>query len=408
MDTQDDLINFPPPRSMKCPFDPAPVLTDLQRSAGIGRVKIWNESQPWLITRHEDVKAVFADESRVSADPSKPGYPEQNAGYKATVGADRSLRTLDNPEHDIQKRMIMGSLSAHAVEAIRPKIQQTVDGLIDDMLAKGNKADLVADFAAVIPMQVLCDLLGIPYADREFFASNVETSFSHATTQAEAEAAAAAFFEYLDRQVDAKLAQPDDALMSRLIHNQMASGKLTRQDVKEIVRSLVFAGTETTTSAIGLGMLTLLRHPDQMAEIVATDDRKLLTNAVFELMRYLGITHTGRRRVITAPVQVGDQILQPGEGVIIANTLADRDEQIFPDADRFDIHRPNAKNTLAFGYGVHQCPGQYLSRVEQQVVLATLPRRISSLRLAVPFDAVRFKETGTMYGLHELPVEWDA
>lgn len=407
MSMPEDPIQFPPPRNMQCPFDPAPALTDLQRSVGIARVKIWDGSEPWLITRHADVKAVFMDESRVSADPDKPGYPEQNAGYKATVGADRSLRTLDNPEHDIQKRMIMGSLSAHAVEAIRPKIQETVDGLIDAMLRRGTQADLVADFAAIIPMMVLCDLLGIPYKDRDFFSENVEISFSHASTLEEAQAAADAFFDYLDRLVDEKLAQPDDALMSRLVHQQMTTGRLTRQEVKEITRSLVFAGTETTSSSIALGMLTLMRHPDQLAEIAATDDRKLITKAVYELMRYLGITHTGRRRAITAPVEICGRTLQPGDGVIIANTLADRDEAMFPEPDKFDIHRANANATLAFGYGIHQCPGQYLSRVEQQVVLGTLPKRIPSLRLAIPFDQVRFKETGTMYGLHDLPVEWD-
>lgn len=124
-------------------------------------------------------------------------------------------------------------------------------------------------------------------------------------------------------------------------------------------------------------------------------------------MRYLSVTHTGRRRVITAPVEVCGQVLQPGDGVIIANNLADRDERVFPHPDVLDIHRPNANATVAFGYGVHQCPGQFLSRVEQQVVLATLPRRLPSLRLAVPFEEIRFKETGTVYGVHELPVAWD-
>ncbi len=407
MSMSDEPIQFPPPRSMKCPFDPAPVLTDLQRSEGIARVKIWDGSEPWLITRHADVKAVFMDESRISADPDKPGYPEQNAGYKATVGADRSLRTLDNPEHDKQKRMVMGSLSAQAVEAIRPKIQETVDGLIDAMLKRGRSADLVADFAGIIPMMVLCELIGIPYKDRDFFAENVEISFSHSSTLEEAQAAADAFFDYLDKAVDEKLATPDDALLSRLVHQQMQIGRLTRMEVKEITRSLVFAGTETTTSAISLGMLTLMRHPEQLAEIAASEDRRFLNKAVYELMRYLGITHTGRRRAITAPVDVCGRTLQPGEGVIIANTLADRDEAIFPEPDKFDIHRENANATLAFGYGIHQCPGQYLSRVEQQVVLGTLPKRIPSLRLAIPFEEVRFKETGTMYGLHDLPVEWD-
>lgn len=408
MKPTNELLAFPPRRSGKCPFDPPPELTEIQRGEGIAKVKIWDGSEPWLITRHEDVKAVFADESRISADPDKPGYPEQNAGYKMSVGSDRSLRTLDNPEHDIQKRMIMSSLSAQGVEAIRPRIQAIVDDLIDKMLDGGKKsAELMSDFATIIPMTVLCELLGVPYDDREFFAENVEISFSHDSTLDEAKSAADAFLDYLDRLVDEKLKKPDDALMSKLIHDQMVAGKLSRQDVKEISRSLVFAGTETTASSIGLGMLTLMQHPDQLAQIRATDERRVLNNAVFELMRYLGITHTGRRRAVTAPVTVRGRTLNPGDGVIVVNTLADRDGAVFSDPDTFDIHRKNARETLAFGYGVHQCPGQYLSRVEQQVVLGTLPKRIPSLRLAIPFEEVRFKESGTMYGLYDLPVEWD-
>lgn len=405
---QHDLISFPLPRDTRCPFDPTPELVRIQRAEGLARVRIWDGSEPWLVTRHDDVKALFADESRVSADPTRPGYPEQNAGYKGTVGSDRSLRTLDNPEHDIQKRMIMGSLSVKAVEAKRPMIQATVDRLIDAMLAKGSTADLVADFAASIPMIVLCDVLGVPAEDRDFFSHGVEVSFSHSTTPEQAKAVSDQFFAYLDELIEKKLAAPDDALMSRLIHDQMVPGKLSRRDVKEICRTLVFAGTETTASGIALGVLALLQHPDQFAEIAATSDRKVIANAVLELMRYLGVTHTGRRRAITAPVEVRGKVLQPGEGVIIANTLADRDEQIFPDADKLDIRRANARETLAFGYGVHQCPGQYLSRVEQETVLMTLPKRIPSLRLAIPFEQVRFKEGGTMYGLHALPVAWDA
>jgi cytochrome P450 len=156
---------------------------------------------------------------------------------------------------------------------------------------------------------------------------------------------------------------------------------------------------------IALGTVALLENPEQLAELRDTDDPKLVANAVEELLRYLTIVHNGRRRIALDDIEIGGEVIRAGEGVVIATEVANRDEAAFPDPDRLDIHR-TARHHVAFGYGVHQCLGQPLARVELQVVYSTLYRRIPSLALAVPVDELPFKHDMAIYGVHALPVTW--
>jgi hypothetical protein len=383
------------------------VLRDILVSGdAVRQVQIWDGTRAWLVTRYADARAVLSDDN-FSADPYRPNFPEKSAAYKATVGQDRNLRTLDNPEHDRQKRMVIRDFTVKRVEAIRPAIQDTVDGLIDDMLAGGASADIVTDLAFPVPTQVICELLGVPYTDRDYFGERSNTCLSREASAEEAAAAGNDLYDYLDELVDRKLREPADDMVSRLAVEQAQNGTLTRSQVVEMARIMLVAGHETTANMIALSTLTLLRHPGQAAEIRESTQPSLIQNAVDELLRYLSVAHTGRRRIAVRDVEIGGQLIRAGEGVIVANNVADRDETMFPDAHELNIHRRNARATLAFGYGIHQCIGQLLSRVELQVVHGTLWRRIPTLRLAVPFDEVRFKDDGSVYGLHALPVTWD-
>ncbi|HEY1974060.1 MAG TPA: cytochrome P450, partial [Pseudonocardia sp.] len=293
------------------------------------------------------------------------------------------------------------------VEAIRPAIQRTVDGLIDDMLARGAPADIVTDLAFPVPTQVICELLGVPYADRGYFGERGNTCLSKEATAQEAASAGKDLYGYLDELIDRKIADPADDLVSRLAVERLRNDELTRSQVVEMARIMLVAGHETTANMIALSTLTLLRNPDQAIEIRDSTAPALIQNAVDELLRYLSVAHTGRRRLALEDVEIGGRVIRAGEGVIVANNVADRDESMYPGPHELDIHRPNARATLAFGYGIHQCIGQLLSRVELQVVHGTLWRRVPSLRLAVPFEEVRFKDDGSVYGLYALPVTWD-
>ncbi|TKA13550.1 cytochrome P450 [Actinacidiphila oryziradicis] len=154
---------------------------------------------------------------------------------------------------------------------------------------------------------------------------------------------------------------------------------------------------------IALGTLAVLEHPGQLAELRAAEDPKPAAGAVEELLRYLHIVHSGRRRVAPEDIEVADRTIRAGEDIVLANDVGNRDGDVFPDPDQLDIHR-DARKHVAFGIGPHQCLGQPLARVELQVVYGTLYRRIPTLRLAVDVDEVRFKHDGLIYGVYELPV----
>ena len=395
--------DFPMARATGCPFDPPPALRELRDRAPISRVRLWDGSEPWLITRHEDQRALLSD-PRISADTMQPGYPHQSPGVKARREDAVSFISMDDPEHARQRRMVTAEFSIKRVEALRPAIQRIVDGLIDDLLAGPKPADLVQAFALPVPSLVICELLGVPYRDHEFFQSHSKVLISRSTTAEESRAASAELTDYLDRLLGEKLAHPADDLLSSLAE-RITSGELTRRQAANTGLILLIAGHETTANMIALGTLALLEHPDQLARVRESEDPKLIASTVEELLRYLNIVHSGRRRAVLADVEIGGVTIRAGDGIVLANDIGNRDPDVFADPDSLDVAR-NPRRHIAFGFGVHQCLGQPLARVELQVVYSTLYRRLPTLRLATGIDQLPFKHDGIVYGVYELPVTW--
>jgi cytochrome P450 len=390
------------PMKRDCPFDPPPELRRIQAESPVTRVRLWDGSSPWLITDYPDQRAVLSD-PRFSADVRRPGYPHVTAASQARRKRSRAFISMDEPEHGRYRTMLTGTFMIKKVEALRPRIQRIVDGLIDAMLDGGPPADLVSAFALPVPSLVICELLGVPYAEHAFFQRCSRVLVSSRSTAEEAVAAADELKDYLTRLLDRKAADPADDLLSRLVTEQAET--MSRSQIADMAMLLLVAGHETTANMIGLGTLTLLQHPDQLAELRESEDPKLIAGAVEELLRYLNIVHSGRRRVATEDVEIGGRLIRAGEGVIVATDAGNRDATAFPDPDVLDIHR-KARHHVAFGYGVHQCLGQPLARVELQVVYGTLYRRVPTLRQAVPLEEIRFKHDMLVYGVHELPVSW--
>jgi cytochrome P450 len=399
-DTLSDVPAFPMKRD--CPFDPPPELSRIQAESPVSRVRLWDGSHPWLITGYDDMRDVLADR-RFSADVTRPGYPHITAASEARRKRSRSFISMDEPEHGTYRKMLTSTFMIKKVESLRPRIQTIVDGLIDTMLDGTPPADLVAGFALPVPSLVICELLGVPYADHDFFQKCSRILVSSRSTVEQATGAADGLKAYLTELLDRKAAEPADDLLSRLVVEQAET--MTRAQIADMAMLLLVAGHETTANMIALGTLTLLQHPDQLAELRERRDPQLVASAVEELLRYLNIVHSGRRRVATEDVEVGGQLIRAGEGVIVATDAGNRDVNAFADPDVLDIHR-RARHHVAFGYGVHQCLGQPLARVELQVVYGTLYRRIPTLRLAVPLEEIRFKHEMLVYGVHELPVSW--
>ncbi|MEV6604028.1 cytochrome P450 [Kutzneria sp. NPDC051319] len=394
------LPEFPLPRAAGCPFDPPPALREMQQAGPLARVRLADGSTPWLVTRYDDQRAVLAD-SRVSADIERPGYP-LGAPRPPSGGPKIGFILMDDPEHARLRRMVTGSFAVKRVEAMRPAVQRIVDERIDQLLAGPRPVDLVEAFALPVPSLVICDLLGVPYTDHDFFQQNSRTIIRRTALPADRTAAMQALNLYLDDLMGRKLAEPADDLLSQLagrVHN----GELTRQDAAQIGVLLLIAGHETTANMIALGTLALLENPAQLKVLRDSDDPRLVASAVEELLRYLHITHNGRRRVAIEDLEVGGQLIRAGEGLIVANDIGNRDPSAFEDPDRLDLAR-NARHHVAFGFGVHQCVGQPLARMELQVVYGTLYRRLPDLRLAVDADRISFKHDGAVYGVYELPV----
>lgn len=402
MTSTDELPEFPMARAAGCPFDPPPALRELREEGPLTRVRLWDGSTPWLVTRYAEQRALLSDR-RVSADPARPGYPRQAAA--GSGGSRIGFILMDDPEHARLRRMVAAPFVVKRVEAMRPRVRRIVDDQIDELLAGPNPADLVEAFALPVPSLVICDLLGVPYADHAFFQDNSKMLIKRAATPEQRGAAGRNLAGYLDGLLGDKLAEPGDDLLSRLAE-RVTAGELTRQEAAQMGVLLLLAGHETTANMIALGTLALLRNPDQLAALRDTDDPGRVAGAVEELLRYLNITHGGRRRVALEDIEVDGHTIRAGEGLIMANDAGNRDPDAFDgDPDRLDIDRA-ARHHVAFGFGVHQCLGQPLARLELQIVYGTLYRRVPSLALATDLADIPFKHDGFVYGVYELPVTW--
>ncbi|GAA2696192.1 MULTISPECIES: cytochrome P450 [Actinosynnema] len=394
-----EIPDYPMPRSQGCPFDPPRELNDLQEQAAITRVRLWDGSTPWLVTRHAEQRAVLSD-PRVSADMTHERYPRQAPGRAGSL----SFIGMDDPEHARQRRMVGSAFTIKNVAAMRPMVQRVVDDAVAQLLAGPKPVDLVEAFALPVPSLVICELLDVPYSDHDFFQDNSKRIINRNSTPEQRAEASGALAQYLGGLVAAKLDNPGDDLVSRLA-GKVEAGELTMEQATSMAVLLLIAGHETTANMIALSTLLLLRHPDQFALLRDSDDPALAASAVEELLRYLNITHGGRRRFATEDMEVAGCPVKAGEGLVLPTDIANRDPRAFDDPDRLDITR-SARHHLAFGFGVHQCLGQPLARLELEVVYRTLYRQVPELRLATDFESVPFKHDGFVYGVYELPVTW--
>ncbi|MFF9024669.1 cytochrome P450 [Streptomyces eurythermus] len=401
--TEAPPVRFPLRRT--CPFAEPPEYAGLRADAPVSRAALKVNGKPaWLVTRHEHVRQVLGD-SRVSSNLKLPGYPHQFHIPEELLAQVRLMMlNMDPPEHTAHRRMLIPEFTARRVRELRPRIQQIVDEHVDAMLAAGGPVDLVTALALPVPSLVICELLGVPYEDHARFEEWSAALMNHDLSPQEYGAAVQALDMYLDQLVTLKENEPGDDLISRFLEKNRTERVADHTDVVTMARLMLVGGHETTANMIALGVLALLEHPEQMAELRA--DPALLPNAVEELLRVFSISDSGTARVAVADIEVGDVTIRAGEGIIALNNAADHDESVFPDPDTLDIHREEARSHLAFGYGVHQCIGANLARAELEAVYGTLLRRVPGLRLAAPVEELRFKDDAMVYGVYELPVTW--
>ncbi len=392
----------PFPFARDCPYSPPPRLAELQRDAPISRVRIWDGSTPWLLTRYDDVRAVLADR-RFSVDPTRPGYPARGPAGRARRRGAGSFISMDAPEHTRLRRMLIREFTVRRIAALRPAVERTATGLLDKLAAGPEPADLVRTYALPLASIVIAELLGVPYADHAFFEERARVMTDNTASGDANRAATADLARYLGTLLQHRRAHPTDDLLGRLSAQQVEPGHLDRAGAVSMAVLLLVAGHETTANQIALSVAFLLRNP-RLAESFRRADGPPDT-AVDELLRLLTITHTGRRRVATADVPIGGVTIRAGDGVIAAADIANRDPGRFPAPDDADLGRtPNPH--LAFGHGEHLCLGHALARVELDVGLTALLRRLPALRLATPEPELPFRHDHPIYGIDHLPVAW--
>lgn len=399
--TPDQLPRFPMPRPS--PLELPEDYRRIREAGGMGRVRLYDGRIAWLVTRHDHVRALLAD-PRISADVTNDNFPFSSPA-RAAVGRDGlTFIAMDGPEHLRLRRVFTGYFSIKRVEALRPVVEQTVDAVVDDLLSASPPRDLVREFALEVPARVICAVLGIPERDRQYVQRLDSVRNTLSTPAHEVAAATAGMLELVERLISDKQRSADSSLISALVHEKLATGAISRDELVPAIRLLITAGHETTANMIALSVVTLLQNREQLAQLVA--DPGLMPRAVEELLRYVSVFHISPTRVATEAIELDGVSIAAGDGVIAVAAGANHDGAAFADPDRFDIHR-DARRHMAFGYGVHQCLGQPLARVELQVALGTLIRRVPSLRLAVPPESLALQDYAFLR-LAELPVTWDA
>ncbi|MFC4508098.1 MULTISPECIES: cytochrome P450 [Streptomyces] len=402
-DAAAELPQYPMPRSSACPFAPPQATLAMHDEQPLAKVRIWDGSTPWLVTRHADLRAVLSD-PRVSASDRWPNYPYFNE--KTAEGAQHRPTTIinmDGEEHARIRRMLTRPFMFKRIAAVRPAVQKSTDDLIDTLLAGPAPADLVTALALPLPSLMIGELLGVPYTDHEFFQRNSSLAISP-ESQEEGIQAMIALMQYLAEMIQSKTANPEENVISDLAQRVQA-GELSINEAAVLGVTLLVAGHETSANMIALGTLALLEHPEQLAILRDTDDPKVVANATEELLRYLTIAHPGQRRTAAEDIEIGGQVIRQGEGIITDLPAANWDPEVFPEPERLDLHR-DARQHVAFAFGPHQCVGQQLARAELQIVYGTLFRRIPTLRLATTIDQIKFKSEELAYGVRTLPVTW--
>lgn len=392
----------PLPTARTTPFDPPPVLADLRAAHPVSRLRFPDGHIGWLVTSHEIAREVLSDRRFSSHNEMRRPV------VRLPVADDRGLRpmmsgtfiAMDPPDHTRYRRLLNGQFSSRRMQMLEPRITAIVNERLDAMERIGPPLDLVSEFSAHIPPAVICELFGVPPAEREIVRRHSATLVRLEATPEEAKGAWQSLMDFLLDLIRRKRVDPGDDLISGLI----ASGELNSEEMAGVSFLILFGGHETTANMLGLGMFALLSNPDQLAALRA--DASLIDGAIDELLRYLSVVQLGTVRGALEDVELHGQRIKAGESVCVSLPTVNRDPTRFDHPDDLILTRPPGGH-LAFGHGVHRCLGEPLARVELRIGYTELLRRFPTLRLATGPENVPMRSDMIIYGVHELPIEWN-
>jgi cytochrome P450 len=379
-------------------YHPSPELAELRENRPVAQVTMADGTLAWLVTRYADVRQVLTDPRFSRAAAAGPDAPARELGALET----ESLIGMDPPEHTRMRRLVARAFTPRRVEQLRPWVANLVHELIDGVQARPRPVDLAAHFSTPLPVEVISELLGVPKADRHRCKAWSDTMMGDWQRDPEGTRAALDGFAGM---IAAKRADPADDLITALITAWDEQDQLSEQDLVSVCVGVLIGGHETTTNQINLFLLTLLRHPEELARLRADPDA--IAPAVEELTRFIQLGETGVMlpRITTEEVELSGVRIPAGMAVLPAFVAANRDPAAFADPDRLDLSRTDNPH-LGFGAGVHHCLGAQLARMELQEALRGLLRRLPDLRLAIPESGLRFKQGLAVRSLDALPITW--
>lgn len=377
--------------------DPYPTFSQLREKDPIYRTLLPSGQYAWIVTRYEDAVVILKDQ-RFIKDATKLMDDDSSQNIMA-----KTMLFSDPPDHRRLRSLVQQAFTPRMIEGLRERIEEITNELLDEIQRK-NEIDFIDEFAFPLPIIVICEMLGVPTEDRNKFRdwSNtlVEASNNPESIE-ETQESLGAFIAYLQEFISKRRKDPQDDLISKLIQAEEEGDQFTAQEVSSLVFLLIIAGHETTVNLIGNGVLALLKHPEQKEKLQSNPD--LIHSAVEECLRYDGPVEFSTDRWAGETVEFREKTIQKGDLVLVAIDSADRDPEQFEDPDVFDITRGKSRH-IAFGKGIHFCLGAPLARLEAEIAISTLLRRLPELRLSKDPETLQYRPGMLIRGLKELPV----
>ncbi|WP_156753519.1 cytochrome P450 [Actinokineospora pegani] len=396
-----EAISFEEPWARTHQFDPPAVFDALRAERPLSRMVYPDGHVGWIVSSHELVRKVLGD-PRFSHSTEIGHFPVTHQGQLVPThpSIPGMFIHMDPPDHTRYRRLLTGEFTVRRAGQLKPRVEQVAAEQVAAMREHGAPADLVQTFARPLVLRLLAELVGLPYEERDQF-EHAPTLLHDPDANPEDVAAAyarasALFVEVIER----KRGQPGDDLISRVL---ASDEQLSTDELCNVVLLLLFAGFETTESALTVGVFALLHHTEQLADLRANPSK--LDAAVEELLRYLSVNQYHMYRTALEDVELHGEVVKKGDSVTVSVPAANRDPARFGCPAALDIDRDTSGH-VAFGFGIHQCLGQNLARVELRAGLAALLGAFPDLALAVPFEEVPLRLKGSVFAVKNLPVSW--
>ncbi|MDA2813724.1 cytochrome P450 [Nocardiopsis sp. RSe5-2] len=397
-----DAAAFPFPSDH--PLTPAPALAEARKGGAPVRVRLPFGDPAWLVTRYEDAKDVLSS-PRFGRDAERAGIPEERTARIGPIDvSNRTIMNMDPPRHTQVRGLVGKVFTPRRVERLRPWTRGVADRLVQGMRDQGPPGDLVRDLALPLPIEVICELLGVPSSDRHSFHAWSDAFLSTTdSTPERVQENQARIDAYLADMVTLRRDDPDGGLVGALAREHYEGSRLNEEELLGLLRALLIAGHETTASLVP-GFFYLLLKEDGFARLVT--DPGLVPGAVEELLRLVPLIRPGSfTRYALEDAEVGGVRVPAGDQVIVELSAANRDPEAFAEPDRLDFERGRTPH-LAFGHGIHHCVGASLARMELQVALEAMAEGLPGLRPATPLEELRWNEERFVRSTEAFPVTW--